>query len=107
MADYTSEIVNPTLIENTTMTLNYKDGVATTYYITPNESYVLHDNRYDDVIVDEETGDEIVVLGYRTSTASCRATYDFETNEREFYAVPENTVPADQIFGVTTPTETM
>jgi hypothetical protein len=45
----------------------------------------------------EETGE--IILGYRTSTASCPASYDFTTNPREFYAVLESSIPADQIFG--------
>ena len=101
MAIYTSEPVTPSLIENTTMQKNFRDGVATTYYITPNEGYVLHDKRMDDEVIDEitlmPTGE--VILGYRTSTASCHASYDFTVNPWEFYAVPENSVPADRIFG--------
>lgn len=90
------ELVTPTLIENTTM---YKylnsEGIHKTYRITPNDGYVLHDKSRD--WTDLET--EELKLGYTTGTASCAANYDFTVNPREFYAVPENSVPADQIFG--------
>ena len=93
MAIYTNEPVIPPLIENTTMQKNFKDGVATTYYITPSEGYVLHDKMLDDEI------DGVLVLGYRTATASCPVSYDFTANPREFYAVLASEVPEDQIFG--------
>ena len=101
MAVYTNEPVIPSLIENTTMQRNFRDGVATTYYITPNEGYVLHDKGMDDAVIDEETFEETgeVLLGFRRSTASCAANYDFVANPREFYAVPEDSVPEDRIFG--------
>ena len=93
MATITYENVNPPLIENTVMQKVLRDGVHRTYYITPAAGYVLHDKNYDDTTVTP------VVLGYRTSTASVAASYDFTANPREFYAVPADSVPADQIFG--------
>lgn len=98
---YTYEDVIPTLIENTTMQKRLLDGVHRTYRITPNEGYVLHDKERDWYELDPETGmeSEEVTLGYTTGTATCAANYDFTANPREFYAVPENSVPADQIFG--------
>jgi hypothetical protein len=89
-----------TLIPNTSMQKVYRDGVFNTYYITPNEGYVLHDKAYDAPVYDDygnETGE--IILGYRTSQASCPASYDFTANPREFYAVLASSVPADQIFG--------
>lgn len=91
----TYEDVNLSLIENTTMQKVFRDGVHSTYNITPVAGYVLHDKGYDVPSYDEhgnETGE--VTLGYRISTATCAASYDFTANPREFYAVP-----ADQIFG--------
>ena len=103
------ENLNPTLIENTTMQVVFVDDRHYGYTITPNSGYVLHDKRYDEPVFDDngnETGE--VILGYRTSTASCPASYDFVANPWEFYAVPANSVPADQIFGTTEPeTETI
>lgn len=98
---YTYEDVIPTLIENTTMQKRLLDGVHRTYLITPNEGYVLHDKRMDEPVIDRETGEETgeVVKVYRTSTATCPASYDFTENPWEFYAVPEDSVPADNIHG--------
>lgn len=98
----TYEDMNPSLIENTTMKKVFRDGVHSTYRITPVDGYVLHDNAYDTPLVDPETLEETgeVILGYRTTMASCAASYDFEANPREFYAVPADSVPADRIFGV-------
>lgn len=97
---WTYEEVNPTLIVNTTMEKGLNDGIHKIYRITPNEGYVMHDKTYDDVVLDEETGDLITVgLGYRRSTASVSANYDFAANPREFYTVLESEVPEDQIHG--------
>ena len=89
----TKEDVNPTLIPNTTMQKVFRDGTHTVYYITPNAGYVLHDSAFD---FEDMDGNQF--LGYRTTTASCAANYDFAVNPRQFFAVPENEVPADQIF---------
>ena len=91
----------PAIIENTAMQEMYSNGVLRGYSITPIEGYVLHDKGMDVPVIDEETGVETgeVLLGYRRTTASCAANYDFVTNPREFYAVLESSVPADQIFG--------
>ena len=100
MAEYRSEPVTPSLIENTTMVKNFRDGVATTYYITPIHGYVLHDKAADWEDVDPDTGEVITVnRGYKRGMSSCGANYDFVANPREFYAVPEDSVPADNIFG--------
>ena len=101
MAEYITQPVIPSLIENTVMSLTYKDGVPSTYNIAPASGYVLHDKNYDMPVFDMDTMTETgeYILGYRTSAASCAANYDFTANPREFYAVPENDVPADQIFG--------
>ena len=98
------EDLTPTLLENTTMQKVYIDGVHKLYRITPNEGYVLHDNRYDYYAeyYDGGIGVGDVILGYRTSTASCTVA-QFNNNTFEFYAVPASSVPADQIFGNVTP----
>jgi hypothetical protein len=94
MAVITFEDVIPTLIENTNMIKGFRDGVHMNYRISPIDGYVLHDNsgNWTDM-------DGIEHEAYYTGTVSCAASYDFETNPREFYAVPEDSVPADQIFG--------
>jgi hypothetical protein len=106
-----------TLLENTSMELGAENGIAKKYRITPNEGYVLHDNRYDNYAEYDEEGNPIgeLVLGYRTSTASCSVRQlvvddngEIVTNTYDFYAVPVSSVPADQIFGNVTPeTEVM
>jgi hypothetical protein len=89
-----------TLLENTTMQKVFINGVHKKYEITPNEGYVLHDNSYDHYVEFDENGNGIgeVILGYRTSTASCTIA-QFNSNYYEFYAVPRSEVPENQIFG--------
>ena len=99
MPNITNELLSPSLIENTTMYKKYIDGVHKVYSITPNEGYVLHDKVGDLIVEDEVTGEEIVTLAYFRGTCTCGANYDFAANPREFYAVLESSVPADQIFG--------
>lgn len=96
------EDVIPSFIENTTIKKALNNGVLSSYRITPNSGYVLHDKGMDEPIYDDEgneTGE--VVLGFRTSTAGVGANYDWTENPREFYAVLASSVPEDQIFGVT------
>ena len=96
------ELVTPTPIENATVQKYINNqGVHRSYRITPNEGYVLHDKGYDTIVYDEETMEPTgeVILGYRTSTASCPANYDFEENPNEYYCVLATDVPADRIFG--------
>ena len=87
----THELVTPALIDNTTMQLNFRDGVPTSYYIIPNEGYVIHDKERDTPEYDEETMQETgnIILGYAKKFVSCSVNYDFEVNPREFYAVRE------------------
>lgn len=99
MATVTKENVNPSLIENTTMQKVLIGGVHRSYYITPNEGYVLRDNRRDWVDINPDTGDETPMEGYMRGTISVAATYDFTANPYDIRAVLESSVPADQIFG--------
>lgn len=93
----TYEEVIPTLIQNTTVRKSYYDGKHCSYFITPIEGYVLHDQTRDWIDVDIDTQEESLNLGYTYGTATCAADYDFITNLREFYAVPSNTVPIEHI----------
>lgn len=83
------EPITPSLIANTSMVKGILNGVHETYEITPNENYVLHDKGMDEEVFDpntlQPTGE--IKLGFRRSTATCAANYDFATNPREFYAV--------------------
>lgn len=101
MAVITYEEVNPSLIANTTMVKGLVDGVHRNYRISPIDGYVLHDKANDWTTIDPVTNEEVINLGYSRGTVSCAANYDFVANPREFYAVPESSVPADQIFGGT------
>lgn len=107
MATYIREEVIPSYVDNATVkkVIRVEDNRHMRYEITPNDGYVLHDKGYDTIVYDEETLEPTgeVILGYRRTTASCPASYDFDVNENEYYCVPEADVPADQIFGVTNP----
>ena len=111
------EDVTPSLIPNTTMRKMLIDGVHKTYHIYPIANYVLHDNTLDFEEYDEITMQVIgTKFGYSPSGfyKSCGANYDFTAHtvtdengntytaygNRDFFAVPESDVPADQIFGV-------
>ncbi len=112
MPVFTRENVTPSYIENTTMQKVYMDGIHRTYEITPVSGYVLHDRASD--WDDPMTGYE---RGYTVGTCSCAANYDFTPRavtvtdrngvsmevtgygDREFFAIPENTAPENNIFG--------
>lgn len=94
MAVYTYEDVIPSLIENTVMQKRLRDGVHRTYVIAPADGFVLHDNGFDYIDPDGN-----VTLGYASGSITVAANYDFVANSRELYAVPADSVPADQIYG--------
>lgn len=98
MATIIYEEVIPTLIPNTTIVKTLRDGVHKQYNITPVYGYVLHNNVRDWTQIDEETGEETFCRGYSTSYSSVPATYDFSENPNDLYAVPADSVPAEQIF---------
>ena len=81
------KLIIPSPVENATVQEVLKNGELYTYHITPNEGYKLHDKDYDEAVTDEETYEETgeVTPGYRTSTASVKADYDWTENNREFY----------------------
>lgn len=117
MALITKEDVIPSIIPNTVMQRVLRDGVHQGYYIDPIDGYVLHDKEGD--WQDPDTLEEH--LSFWLGNVSCRANYDFTPVQvsyidangievyvtaygaREFYAVPADVVPADQIFGGVTP----
>lgn len=98
MATVTYEEITPTLIPNTTVEKMFRDGVHRQHRITPDDGYVLHNNVRDWTRQDEETGEEILYRGYSTVHSSVPANYDFSENPNELYAVPADSVPAEQIF---------
>lgn len=106
---WATEDVNPSLIPNTTMQKRLLDGVVKTYRITANDGYVLHDNRVD--WTDDMTNEEHIL--FATGTISVRYDYDFsvvtqgtyngtpvtKVGAYELYAIAEDLVPADSIYG--------
>jgi hypothetical protein len=110
------ENVEPSLIPNTIMQKGILNGIHKNYHIYPIANYVLHDNAMDYQDINPETLEETLKFGYSPSSVyvSCGANYDFTphtvTDEngntytaygnRDFFAIPQSDVPADQIFGV-------
>lgn len=91
------------IIENTRMQAYYNSSnVLRTYYIYPNEGYVLHDTQYDQPVIDMETFEPTgeIMLGYipYPSFVTVGHSYDFEANPRQLYCVPADTVPENQIY---------
>ena len=97
---FTYEQLEQSLIDNTVMEKVFNNGVHLVYRITPIAGYVLHDKGRDFTEIDPITSEEVIRLGYTSTSTSCPANYDFEANPREFYAVLASDVPADQIFAV-------
>lgn len=108
--------LSQTLIPNTTMRKMLIDGVHKGYSIQPISGYVLHTSGLDIDVYDESYTHIIgVKFGYSPSSVdvTCGANYDFTARtvtdengdtftaygDMAFFARPESTVPADQIFG--------
>lgn len=96
---WTYETVTPTPIENAIVEKGFSNGVHKIYRVQSASGYVLHDNRLDYIEGNPETMEETLKLGYTGQTVSCRYDYDFTANPFEFYAVPIDDVPENQIFG--------
>lgn len=116
-------------IENTTARVRFRSTTSNevkSYRISPNDGYVLHDREYDiiEYDIDPITGEVIEIsrrLGYRTTMASCGYNYDFTATtitddngvthtaygSRQFFAVPADSVPENQIYDITNPPEIM
>lgn len=101
MAVITYEEVTPSPITNATVRKILSDGVHRQFYVQANAGYLLHDKDLDfSRIIDFETMEEELALGFTTGLCSCFRTYDWDANPREFYCVPDNgDIPTDQIFG--------
>lgn len=87
--------VDPVKIENTIMTEVIRDGVHMVTRICPIPGFVLHDNAGNWTDPDDTNTE---YDAYFRGICSCAANYDFITNPREFYAVPEESVPENQVF---------
>ena len=97
---WTYEDLTTPLIANTIMTLGSYNGVAKIYRITPIDGYVLHDSRLDYPSMEDAT---ITIEGFTSGQISVSANYDFNANPWNLYTRLATEVPADQIFGTTTP----
>lgn len=89
------------LIENTKFEARVdKNGNIISYRISPMEGYKLHEITLDEEIMDKETllPTGKIKKGYTRSFVTAGANYDFKKNERDIYAVPQDTVPENQIF---------
>lgn len=110
-------------VPNTTLLERLRDGELYSYVIAPTEGYLLHDKTLDVPECDGmgmETGN--IIPWFTGGTTNMRADYDFTTTtrgeyaytdengmeitlsvtmigEREFYTVPSNVVPSDQVLG--------
>ena len=85
--NFSYENLEKTLVENTTMKTMFRNGVPYQYLITPKENYVLHEIGYD---YTDMNNLEIKHKGYTVGTITVPVNYDFETNDREIYAVVES-----------------
>lgn len=101
MPTITYETVTPSPVENAVVKKGLVDGVHKQYEVQAISGYVLHDRELDfSPGIDDTTGEMLPdIEGFTPGLVSCRYDYDFTANPREFYAVPANSVPADQIFG--------
>lgn len=82
------------LIENTICEAREIDGGIVYYKVRPEDGYKLHEKGLDMPIIDDETGKETgkIQCGYTTAFTTVGANYDWETNPRQIYAVPIDTV---------------
>lgn len=90
-------------IPNTRMEAYYNaSNVLRKYYIYPIEGYALHDNAYDEPILDandEPTGE--IKQMFTTAYTTVVANYDFNANPDNIFAVPLSELDEDQLCGVT------
>ena len=83
------EEMTPSPIENTTVKKAILNGVFSSYRISANEGFKLHDNTLDDFELDANGNEtDKIILGYSKGTKTCGANYDWKVNPREFYAIP-------------------
>lgn len=68
------------LIPNATMQVVLRDGELFAYSIQAEEGYVLHDNRIDVPVLDEETLEETgeIIPWFKTGSTTVPANYDFD-----------------------------
>lgn len=98
MATYTYvESTEHNIYPNLTVCDWLKDGALIGWRVTANEGYVFYDENAEDTTLDPETMEEIPITYYYT-IRMFPATYNWDNFA--LVAVPRDSVPADQIFGV-------
>lgn len=92
------------IIPNTRMEAYYNtSNVLRKYYIYPLEGYALHDNAYDEPILDaqgNETGE--VLQRFTTAFTTVPYNYDFEVNPDNIFTKPLSELGENQLCGDTT-----
>lgn len=105
MAVYTYEIATDITFPNITVYRKLRDGVHSGYRVNTNDGYVMIDTSIEyNTIIDEVTGEYVDPPQYFRQM-HCPLSYNF--NNFTWVAVPEDSVPADQIFGGNNEHETM
>lgn len=74
------------MIENTTIEKYTNKRGRSVYFITPNEGFLLHDNRLD--YEDLERG--TITKGYTSGSVSVPSNYNFEENKNNIYTILES-----------------
>lgn len=91
------------IIANTRMEETYYDDGTTVrrFYIFPVEGYALHNNAYDEEVVDPETLEPTGKIRQRFTTAftTVVGTYNFELNPNNIFAVPLSELKENQLCG--------
>lgn len=66
-----------------------ENGEISTYRITPEDGYVIHNKFRDTPLFDTDTGEETgeVIRGYTGSYIILKSDYDFEDNPYDIYAI--------------------
>ena len=88
-------------IPNTRMEAYYNtSNVLRSYFIYPIEGYALHNNAYDEPILDDEGNETGEVLQrFTTAFTTVGYNYDFEANPDNIFAVPLSELDENQLCG--------
>ena len=96
------EDIVPTLVPNTTMKRTLLDGNAINIRIYPEDGYVLHLKRDDDVRTDPDTGETTTTLYFCKGMKSVNINYDFSVKVQDTYTYTDEngnevTIPIEKI----------
>ena len=92
------------MIPNTTIEEIMIDKGVVAYKITPSEGYLLHNSVNDYTEPDEQTGEEVLHLGFSPAPSTVPADYDFDNTveidghtaygNKQICAIPKDDVDA-------------